>query len=200
MDDFETWVDGEVTPTLNAFDNNGDTRATVLIFYGNRVDDLRVQGPVINTLQARMGTGGNNMPMLAYPIQGTVIGRSDTAGPQGKGYGNPDDPMFTIDTVGGHAVAHVGNFELYDFPKEEVAPTLNAKRAKDTMAYEEAVVRRLTPLECERLQGFPDGWTDSQSDSQRYKQMGNAVAVPVVQWIINRLVEVNNGLDGGSKE
>lgn len=198
MDDFETWVEGEVTPTLNAFDNNGDTRATVLIFYGNRVDDLRVQGPVINTLQARMGTGGNNMPMLAYPIQGTVIGRSDTAGPQGKGYGNPDDPMFTIDTVGGHAVAHVGNFELYDFPKEEIAPTLNAKRAKDTMAYEEAVVRRLTPLECERLQGFPDGWTDSQSDSQRYKQMGNAVAVPVVQWIVNRLVEVDNGLNAKS--
>lgn len=198
MDDFETWVDGDVTPTLNAFDNNGDTRATVLIFYGNRVDDLRVQGPVINTLQARMGTGGNNMPMLAYPIQGTVIGRSDTAGPQGKGYGNPEDPMFTIDTVGGHAVAHVGNFELYDFPKEEIAPTLNAKRAKDTMAYEEAVVRRLTPLECERLQGFPDGWTDSQSDSQRYKQMGNAVAVPVVQWIVNRLVEVDNGLNAKS--
>lgn len=229
MDDFETWVDGEVTPTLNAFDNNGDTRATVLIFYGNRVDDIRIQGGVINTLQARMGTGGNNMPMLAYPIQdgrdmekkqnglgvgdendpsytldrtggqavaypiqGTVIGRSDTAGPQGKGYGNPDDPMFTIDTVGGHAVAQVGNFELYDFPKEDVAPSLNARRAKDTLAYEDAVVRRLTPLECERLQGFPDGWTDSQSDSQRYKQMGNAVAVPVVQWIINRLVEVDN--------
>ena len=229
MDDFETWVDGEVTPTLNAFDNNGDTRATVLIFYGNRVDDIRIQGGVINTLQARMGTGGNNMPMLAYPIQdgrdmekkqnglgvgdendpsytldrtggqavaypiqGTVIGRSDTAGPQGKGYGNPDDPMFTIDTVGGHAVAQVGNFELYDFPKEGVAPSLNARRAKDTLAYEDAVVRRLTPLECERLQGFPDGWTDSQSDSQRYKQMGNAVAVPVVQWIINRLVEVDN--------
>lgn len=200
MDDFETWVDGEVTPTLNAFDNNGDTRATVLIFYGNRVDDIRIQGGVINTLQTRMGTGGNNMPMLAYPIQGTVIGRSDTAGPQGKGYGNPEDPMFTIDTVGGHGVAHIGNFELYDFPKEEIAPTLNAKRAKDTLAYEDAVVRRLTPLECERLQGFPDGWTDSQSDSQRYKQMGNAVAVPVVQWIINRIVEVNNaGLDAESK-
>ena len=199
MDDFETWVEGEVTPTLNAFDNNGDTRATVLIFYGNRVDDIRVQGPVINTLQARMGTGGNNMPMLAYPIQGTVIGRSDTAGPQGKGYGNPDDPMFTIDTVGGHAVAHVGNFELYDFPKEDVSPSLNARRAKDTLAYEDAVVRRLTPLECERLQGFPDGWTDSQSDSQRYKQMGNAVAVPVVQWIINRIVEVDDGLNAELK-
>jgi site-specific DNA-cytosine methylase len=128
-----------------------------------------------------------------------VIGRSDTAGPQGKGYGNPDDPMFTIDTVGGHAVAQVGNFELYDFPKEEVSPTLNAKRAKDTLAYEDAVVRRLTPLECERLQGFPDGWTDSQSDSQRYKQMGNAVAVPVVQWIINRIVEVDDGLNAELK-
>ena len=50
------------------------------------------------------------------------------------------------------------------------------------------IVRRLTPTECERLQGFPNGWTDGQADSSRYKQMGNAVAVPVVQWIINRLV------------
>lgn len=52
-------------------------------------------------------------------------------------------------------------------------------------------VRRLTPLECERLQGFPDGWTDGQSDSVRYKQLGNAVAVPVVEWIARRI----EGLD-----
>ncbi len=45
-------------------------------------------------------------------------------------------------------------------------------------------VRKLTPLECERLQGFPDGWTISQSDTNRYKQLGNAVAVPVVEWLI----------------
>ena len=50
------------------------------------------------------------------------------------------------------------------------------------------VVRRLTPVECERLQGFPDNWTDGQADSNRYKQMGNAVAVPVVEWIISRMV------------
>jgi DNA (cytosine-5)-methyltransferase 1 len=49
-------------------------------------------------------------------------------------------------------------------------------------------VRRLTPVECERLQGFPDNWTDGQADSNRYKQMGNAVAVPVVSWIIERMV------------
>ena len=53
---------------------------------------------------------------------------------------------------------------------------------------DDAVVRRLTPTECERLQGFPDGWTAEQADSNRYKQMGNAVAVPVVQWIINNVV------------
>lgn len=49
-----------------------------------------------------------------------------------------------------------------------------------------AVVRRLTPIECERLQGFPDNWTEGQADSHRYKQIGNAVAVPVVNWIISR--------------
>lgn len=50
-------------------------------------------------------------------------------------------------------------------------------------------VRRLTPLECERLQGFPDGWTEGQSDTQRYRQMGNSVAMPVVEWIAHRLVK-----------
>ena len=50
-------------------------------------------------------------------------------------------------------------------------------------------VRRLTPTECERLQGFPDGWTDGQSDSARYRQLGNAVAVPVVEWIAKRIVK-----------
>jgi DNA (cytosine-5)-methyltransferase 1 len=55
----------------------------------------------------------------------------------------------------------------------------------------EYAVRRLTPMECERLQGFPDTWTDAQSDSARYKQMGNAVAVPVVEWLMKRLVEVD---------
>ena len=51
-------------------------------------------------------------------------------------------------------------------------------------------VRRLTPTECERLQGFPDGWTDlPQSDSVRYRQLGNAVCVPVAEWIGKQLLE-----------
>ena len=119
-EDYETWVQGGVVPTMNAFDN-GDTRATTIIFYGNRVADIRLQDDKINTLQARMGTGGNNMPMVAT-----------------------------------------------------------------------TQVRRLTPLECERLQGFPDGWTADQVDTHRYKQMGNAVAVPVVEWIIQGIVIVSS--------
>jgi DNA (cytosine-5)-methyltransferase 1 len=50
-------------------------------------------------------------------------------------------------------------------------------------------VRRLTPLECERLQGLPDGWTAGQADSHRYRQLGNAVAVPVVEWIGSRIMQ-----------
>lgn len=52
-------------------------------------------------------------------------------------------------------------------------------------------VRRLMPVEAERLQGFPDGFTDGQSDSTRYKQLGNAVAVPVVEWLARRLMAVD---------
>lgn len=51
-------------------------------------------------------------------------------------------------------------------------------------------VRRLTPLECERLQGFPDNWTAPEADSPRYQMMGNAVAVPVAAWIAERIRKI----------
>jgi len=72
---------------------------------------------------------------------------------------------------------------------EEGAPSYTLDRAQHaSVVVPPSVVRRLTPTECERLQGFPDNWTEGQSDSARYKQMGNAVAVPVVEWIMERLV------------
>ena len=70
----------------------------------------------------------------------------------------------------------------------EGAPAYTLDRQQSPAVVTESVVRRLTPVECERLQGFPDNWTDGQADSNRYKQMGNAVAVPVVEWIISRMV------------
>jgi len=76
-----------------------------------------------------------------------------------------------------------------------VYPTIGATPPSETSGLQYGIrlenqVRRLTPLECERLQGFPDNWTEGQSDSQRYKQMGNAVAVPVVEWVIQGIVEL----------
>ena len=156
-EDDETWIMGGVAPTLNAFDC-GDTRATVLIFEATRVEDVRIYEDYSPTVATYWGTGGARVPYV-YPIQGTIIGRNDNAGPQGKGFGEDGDPMFTLDRVSGHGVAT------------------------------SQVVRRLTPTECERLQGFPDGWTDGQADSHRYKQMGNAVAVPLVEWIIGRMTK-----------
>lgn len=81
-------------------------------------------------------------------------------------------------------------------PCENVTPTLRKNGGGQAMS-DSSGVRRLTPMECERLQGFPDDWTKyrvdpkkglvEQADSSRYKQMGNAVAVPCVEWIVNRI-------------
>ena len=59
----------------------------------------------------------------------------------------------------------------------------------------DTIVRRLTELECERLQGYPDGWTEGQTASARYRQLGNSVAVPCVEWIARRLVAVHDRIE-----
>lgn len=58
------------------------------------------------------------------------------------------------------------------------------------------VVRRLTELECERLQGYPDQWTEGQSGSARYRELGNSIAVPVFEWVAHRIVAVDNEIHG----
>ena len=86
-----------------------------------------------------------------------------------------------------------------DFRENGVVSTQSARQHKDATdivcqkveayAY---LIRRLTPLECERLQGFPDGWTDipGASDSARYKALGNSVAIPCVKFIMSRIAAV----------
>jgi DNA (cytosine-5)-methyltransferase 1 len=71
-----------------------------------------------------------------------------------------------------------------------ICPTLNTAQGGQRQPC--IGVRRLTPTECERLQGYPDGWTGGQSDSIRYKQLGNSVAVPVIKWIGSRILDVEN--------
>lgn len=73
-------------------------------------------------------------------------------------------------------------------------PSVDEWEEEGLSPYEPSALRFITPLEAERLQAFPDGWTDiGQSDTQRYKQIGNAVTVSVVEWIARRIVEVQNG-------
>ena len=83
-----------------------------------------------------------------------------------------------------------------DFRHNDVASTQSARQYKDAtdLICQQAeacahLIRRLTPLECERLQGFPDGWTDipGASDSARYKALGNSVAIPCVEVIMSRI-------------
>jgi site-specific DNA-cytosine methylase len=91
----------------------------------------------------------------------------------------------------GEAFATVLAVDFYNASTSDVSQTIKAHTATAVNiggVIDHQVVRRLTPVECERLQGFPDNWTDGQADSNRYKQMGNAVAVPVVEWIISRMV------------
>ena len=75
----------------------------------------------------------------------------------------------------------------YDCP----CPSIDEWAEYDLSPYDPSVLRYITPVESERLQGFPDGWTAGQSDSARYKQMGNAVTVNVAEWIGRRIVEAS---------
>jgi DNA (cytosine-5)-methyltransferase 1 len=72
---------------------------------------------------------------------------------------------------------------------QNLSPTLPARMGTGGNSVPLIGVRRLTPTECERLQGFPDGWTSGQSDTHRYKQLGNAVSVPVAEWIGRRIMQ-----------
>lgn len=85
------------------------------------------------------------------------------------------------------------------FVEQDVASTESARQHKDATdlicqpdTEQRQLIRRLTPLECERLQGFPDGWTDipGASDSARYKALGNSVAIPCVTFVLRGIAAV----------
>lgn len=71
--------------------------------------------------------------------------------------------------------------------KEKVSGCLTNALQKDALLKQDMRIRRLTPIECERLQGFPDGWTEGVSDTQRYKCLGNAVTVNVINYLVSKL-------------
>ena len=112
-----------------------------------------------------LDTGGGNPGcnqggMAVVAVQGSMIGRSDKNGPQGSGIN--EDVSFTLDVADRHAVAYCMTMGSYTQALEEQSPTLMARDYKDPPVVNEIepeyIVRRLTPTECARLQGFPDWW------------------------------------------
>ena len=151
-----------------------------------------------------------NTPPLC--IAGNIIDRQPQNG--GNGLGCQEEIAYTLTATDRHAVFSRQRVDI--FKDDSVVSTQSARQHKDAtdLVYQESVgaltssdlkgpnsqyvsqdklivetpllIRRLTPLECERLQGFPDGWTDipGASDSSRYKALGNSVAIPCVEYIL----------------
>lgn len=117
--------------------------------YDNHWKDSRIKrlGATAPTVTKMYGTGGNNIPLVAYGLK--LNATNDVA--------------------------------------RELQPTL---RTAPFACVATKTVRRLTPTECERLQGLPDGWTAGGSDTARYKAIGNGMVQPIADWILKRIVEV----------
>lgn len=173
------------SPTLTAAAGmSGNNQSVVALDMSHACDVIRDCGEVVPSLQARMGTGGNQVPLTYQAVTGTL-------------------------SPGAHAGSYNGQDAYNDMLVCGATPDVaHALRATATCAYREdaetypvqnMVVRRLTPMECERLQGFPDHWTDigewrdskgklrKPSDSPRYKALGNSIALPFWDFLAKRI-------------
>lgn len=153
-----------------------------------------------------------------YPINEQIATRDKRLGRgTGLGIGTDGDPAFTLLANHPHMVASgsgsdpiaMGNLNAHTAICRNVCPTLKcggdgamvaSETADKIMEANPMIVRRLTPLECERLQGFPDGHTligwkgkpaEECPDGPRYKAIGNSMAVPVMRWIGRRIATVD---------
>lgn len=136
-----------------------------------------------SALTSQMGTGGNNVPMVMDFRKDEGFRERDKVSPALTSHGSSQGgiPVPMILDAG-----TVRRGEFGDGIHNNETGTLNSSSGRDFLVNG---LRRLTPLECERLQGFPDSWTEGVSDTQRYKQCGNSVTVNVVEEIAKRLNE-----------
>lgn len=204
------WRDDDVSFTLNTIDR------PAVYAIENHPADSRVKisyNGVVQTLSSRMGTGGGNVPMCigkggdaAYTISSAhehavymsmqAIGEyreSDVSSScKQRDYKDATDLICAVDCRNGTENTDI-NGTLQSKPNGGMPLNLQ------NVARECSIVRRLTPLECERLQGFPGGWTDigdwvdskgkkrQTTDSARYKALGNSIALPPWKWVLKRL-------------
>ena len=203
---------GKPCHTLNA---NAHVPCAVLDM-SHACDVIRDCGEVAPSLQARMGTGGNQIPLTYQKTTGTL-----SPGAHAGSYNGQDayNDMLVVSSEISPALrakandpyrtdmaAYVASVDCRNFTEGgEINGTLQAKESEgqslnlNNTVRQNMVVRRLTPLECERLQGFPDHWTDlgewtdskgkrhKDADSPRYKALGNSIALPPWKWLLKRL-------------
>ena len=156
-------------------------------------DVIRECGEIVPTLVARMGKGWNQVPIMMRYRSFDDYEPSEHA-PTLKARNTPDNSDVVCEM---HTYANVSFGKYYE---SNVSSTCLQRDYKDaTSLVLKKFVRRLTPLECERLQGFPDGWTDigdwtdskgrtrKTSDAARYKALGNSIALPPWKWVLKRL-------------
>jgi DNA (cytosine-5)-methyltransferase 1 len=169
--------------------NDPHTETMIPVMYDNHPNDSRVSGPVdvSPTVAARWGTGGGNTPLVQQTFRKSRRAQS-----------TEDFETWVSDDV----TNTLNCFDVGDIRSTDlvVQPTVYSVRedakantiatSQDQHLMQGMAVRRLTPTECERLQGFPDGWTDilrNTPDGPRYKAIGNSMAVPVMRWIGSRI-------------
>ena len=207
-------IQEEHTGALNTMNNK-------MVFDPSVHHEYRELGEVSETVRSRYGTGGNNVPMVVKQggetvdcLAGNGIDRAETAGCNGKGW--TEDVSYTLNTIDRPAVMAFQGFGVYaeackgsalkarNDGESNCDLVVGAKCADDykgvnnqiaergKLIPENATVRRLTPLECERLQGFPDGWTDipGATDSKRYRALGNSIALPFWEHLAKRFVSM----------
>lgn len=205
----------EQSPTLNA-ERGGNKPAVVAWDMSHACDVIRDCGEVAPSLQARMGTGGNQVPLTYQQTTGTL-----SPGAHAGSYNGQDayNDMLVVsseisptlrakgnDPYREDMAAYIASVDCRNFCEGgETNGTLQAKEGRgqslnlNNTVRTGMVVRRLTPLECERLQGFPDGWTDigewrdskgklhKDADSPRYKALGNSIALPFWDFLAKRI-------------
>ena len=180
---------------------DGGSNNFVLAFAQNQRSEVRLDGTDGQTVGAIPATRSGKQ------LQGVLCMASGQANAEvGEDVGTTlsarqyKDPPITVVTRCGCDGGGKGALA-----SENVSLTLSTRNEQSLFDPNDGpryVVRRLTPTECERLQGFPDGWTDvpdfdgkPMSDAQRYKQLGNSMAVPVMRWIGERMLGVDNDAD-----
>ncbi len=189
----------ELSPTLNA-ECGGNKPAVVAPSVApdmtHACDVIRECGEQVPALQARMGTGGNQVP-LTYQMQGFGDYREGTTASSCKQRDYKDGTDLVCSSVDCRNFTEGGELNGTLQAKESGGSSLNLNNT----VRQNMVVRRLTPLECTRLQGYPDGWVDigdwvdeqgkkhKEADSPKYKALGNSIALPFWQWMIDRMAK-----------